>query len=180
MLPRCVICFFLLACCCGGAVAQSSTNQSAIAGAEKSSPDTKSSVMLGTPEAEMLARRELKFAEKERRDNLERAREATQLATEVQNSFLKNQTLSRTEIKKIERLEKLTRRIREEAGGSDGDVTIENPPRQLETALQRIAELSDELRQGVEKTPRQVVSAQVIERTNELLEIIRFVRAMTR
>lgn len=128
----------------------------------------------------MLARRELKFAEKERRDNLERAREAAQLGTEVQNAFLKNQTLSRTEIKKIERLEKLTRRIRDEAGGSDGDVTIENPPRQLDSALQRIAELSEVLRQGVEKTPRQVVSALVIERTNELLEIIRFVRAMTR
>lgn len=128
----------------------------------------------------MLARRELKFAEKERRENLERAREAAQLATEIQNSFLKNQTLSRTEVKKIERLEKLTRRIREAAGGSDGDVTIENPPRQLDSALQRIAELSEAMRMGVEKTPRQVISALVIERTNELLEIIRFARAMTR
>lgn len=136
--------------------------------------------MMGSPEAEMLARRELRVAEKERQENLERAREAAQLGAEIRNSFAKNQTLSRTEIKKLERLEKLTRRVREEAGGSDGDVTIENPPQQLESALGRLAELSEAMRKGVEKTPRQVVSAFVIERTNEVLEIIRYVRALIR
>ncbi|MDX6693656.1 MAG: hypothetical protein QOF02_1259 [Blastocatellia bacterium] len=128
----------------------------------------------------MKARRDIKFLEKERRENLDRAREAAQLGTEIRDSFLKNQTLSRTEIKKLERLEKLTRKIREEAGGSDSDVVIENPPRQLEAAVGRMADISEEMRKGVEKTPRQVISASVIERTNELLEIIHFARAFVR
>ena len=79
----------------------------------------------------------------------------------------------------MERLEKLARRIREEAGGSEGDVTIENP-RQLEAALGKMAELSEAMRKGVENTPRQVISASVIERTNELLEMLRYVRSFTR
>jgi hypothetical protein len=135
--------------------------------------------MTGTPEEEMTARREIKAAEKNRQENLERAREAAQLGSEINNAFIKNQTLGRTEIKKLERLEKLTRRIRSETGGSDGDVTIENPPQKLESALSRLAELSEAMRKGVEKTPRQVISAYVIERTNEVLEILRFVRSFT-
>ncbi|HEX8919844.1 MAG TPA: hypothetical protein VF766_00105, partial [Pyrinomonadaceae bacterium] len=79
-----------------------------------------------------------------------------------------------------ERLEKLTRKIRSEAGGSDGEVTIENMPSQIEPALTRLTEICDKLRQVVEKTPRQVISAAVIERANELLEIIRYVRIFTR
>ena len=174
MLSRALCCSFLLTLCYGGALAQNRQPQTPIAGTG-SEP-----IMTGTPEAEMLARRDIKAAEKERLENLERAREAAQLGTEIHTAFTKNQTLSRTEIKKIERLVKLTRRIREEAGGSDGDVTLENPPRQLEAALQKTAELAEEICKAVIKTPRQVISAAVIERTNELLEIIRYVRSFTR
>ena len=178
MLFRALSCFCLLALLYGVASAQS--GQSPLPGADKSASGSESGMMTGTPEAEMLARREIKAAEKERQENLERAREAAQLGDEIHTAFTKNQTLGRTELKKLERLEKLTRRIREEAGGSDGEVTLENPPRQLESALGRLAELSEVMRKGVEKTPRQVVSAYVIERTNEVLEIIRYVRSFTR
>lgn len=129
---------------------------------------------------EMLARREIKAAEKERQENLDRAHEAAQLGAEIQTAFTKNQSLGRTELKKIERLEKLTRRIREEAGGSSGDVTLDDPPRELKSALDKLAELSEAMNKGVEKTPRQVVSAFVIERTNQVLEIIRYVRSYLR
>lgn len=176
MLIRALFCLCLLALLSGSASAQ----RSPIAGADKSSPDSDSSLTIGSPIEEMLARREIKAAEKERRENLERAREAAQLGDEIHNAFTKNQTLGRTELKKLERLEKLTRRIREEAGGSNGDVTIENPPQEMKAALGKLAELSEEMRQGVEKTPRQVVSAFVIERTNEVLEIIRYVRSFLR
>jgi hypothetical protein len=180
MLSRVLACFCLLVLWYFAAAAQSNPPRNPIVGADRSGPGPDSSIMTGTPEAEMKARRDIKFLEKERRENLERAREAAQLGSEIRESYLKNQALSRTEIKKLERLEKLTRRIREEAGGSDSDVVIENPPRQLEAAVGRMAEISEEVRKGVEKTPRQVVSASVIEHTNELLEIIRFARAFVR
>jgi vacuolar-type H+-ATPase subunit I/STV1 len=141
-------------------------------------PDSKISV--GSPEAEMLARAELKAAEKDYRENLERAREVAQLSTEIRDAYQLNKALGRIEEKKLERLEKLTRKIRSEAGGSDGEAVLEGVPAQLEPALTRLTEISDKMRKGVEKTPRQVVSAAVIERANELLEIIRYVRNFAR
>ena len=153
--------------------------------AEKSSADRRTSrpdtnLSMGSPEQEMLARQDLKAAEKDHEENLERAREATQLSTEIRDAYLHNKSLGRIEVKKLERLEKITRKIRSEAGGSDGDEVLENPPAQIEPALERLAEISDKMRNGVEKTPRQVISASVIERANELLEIIRYIRTFTR
>ncbi len=128
----------------------------------------------------MLARQDVRAAEKDHLENLERAREAAQLSTEIRDAYLRNKAFSRIEQKKLERLEKVTRKIRSEAGGSDGEVTIEDVPTQIEPALARIAEISDKMRKVVEKTPRQVVSASVIERANELLEIIHYLRTFTR
>ena len=180
MLSRALICSFLLAVACGVAAAQDDVKKSPIAGADRSANGSESSIMTGTPEAEMLARREIKAAEKERLENLERAREAAQLSAEIRSTFLKSQLLGRAELKKLERIEKLTRRVREYAGGSQAEVTLENVPQKLETALGQLFEYSEAMRKAVEKTPRQVISASVIERTNELLELIRYVRALTR
>jgi hypothetical protein len=148
--------------------------------ADKSSPDFRRNSTLGSPEEEMLARRALKYAEKERQDNLLRAREAAQLGAELHDSFLKNKSLTREDFKKLDRLEKVTRKIRSQAGGSDDDEDLKDVPQQLDATLSRIAEVSESVRKGVENTPRQVVSAEVIENTNELLEIIRHLRTLTR
>lgn len=180
LLTRALLSLTLMALFCGLGSAQTRPGQSPIAGADRSSSGSESSINLGTPEAEMLARREIKSAEKDRQENLQRAREAAQLGSEIHQAFTKNQTLSRTETKKLERLEKLTRKIRQEAGGTDSEVTIENPPKEVETALSKLAELSEQMRKGVEETPRQVISASVIERTNEVLEIIRYIRSLSR
>jgi hypothetical protein len=147
--------------------------------AENSRPDSPKGD-LGTPEDEMRARNEIKIAEKERQENLERAREAAQLGAEVRDGFLKTKTINATEIKKLERLEKLARRIRSRAGGEDDDEPLNNVPASLEPALTRLANTSEALYKGVEKTPRMVISTTVIERANELLEIIRFIRTNAR
>lgn len=136
--------------------------------------------MLGSPAREMRARLEIERAEKLRRENLERAREVAQLGTELRDAFISHKTLDRAEVKKLERLEKLTRRIRSEAGGSDDEEPLKDAPSGMEVAMTRIAEISAGLRKGVEKTPRLVVSASVIEQANQLLELISFVRTQNR
>ncbi|HEX8141743.1 MAG TPA: hypothetical protein VF553_04050 [Pyrinomonadaceae bacterium] len=135
--------------------------------------------LLGSAEEEMHDRMEVERSEKVRRENLERAREVAQLGTELREAYITHKALERSEIKKLERLEKLTRRIRSEAGGSDDDEPMKDAPRELDAALERIAELSMELRKGVEKTPRLVISAAVIDRANQLLELIGFVRTLS-
>jgi len=137
---------------------------------------SESKISIGSPEAEMMARRDVKAAEKEHQENLERARDAAQLSIEIRDAYLHNKSLGRNEIKRLERLEKITRKIRSEAGGSDGDLTLENISTEVEPTLSRLVEVSEKMRKVVEKTPRQVISASVIDRANELLEIIRYVR----
>ncbi|MDT4955891.1 MAG: hypothetical protein QOJ02_4029 [Acidobacteriota bacterium] len=179
MLYRTILFLTIITCAHSFAQAQSQTpakNPNDSVGADKDSSRSKSDTMTGSPEQEMLARQNIKAAEKDYQENVERAREAAQLSTEIRDAYLHNKALSRTEQKKLDRLEKITRKIRNEAGGSDGEVILEDQPTQIEPALARLSEISDKLRKRVEKTPRQVISACVIEHANEVLEIIRVIR----
>ena len=133
---------------------------------------------LGSPELEMRDRQEIELLVRERRENLQRAREAAQLGSQLRESFSHNGTLNRDDLKKLDRLEKLARRILSDAGGSNVDEPEQEIPAQLERAINRLAELSEEIRKTVEKTPRQVVSADVIDNSNKLLVIIRKVREL--
>ena len=177
MLTRVIFLFAFLTIAEGVALAQ---KPGSTLDPDKGARSSDSGIMTGTPEEEMLARQVVRAAEKEREENLDRAREAAQLSTEIRDSYARHKVFGRTEIKKLERLEKITRRIRSEAGGSDGEVTIDDPPREVEEALARLAEISEKMRQVVEKTSRYVVYASVIERANEALEIMRYLRAFSR
>jgi hypothetical protein len=128
---------------------------------------------------EMRVKWEIKYAEKERLENLDRAREASQLGSELYNSYTRNNAFTSNEKKKLERLEKVTKKIRSRAGGSDGDVTISDVTNQMDSVLKRLAATADEMKKAVEKTPRQIVSATVIERSNEVLELIRWIKNFT-
>jgi membrane-associated HD superfamily phosphohydrolase len=128
---------------------------------------------------EMRVRWEIKYAEKERLENLDRAREASQLGSELYNSYTRNSAFTANEKKKLERLEKVTKKIRSRAGGSDGDVTISDVSNQMDSVLKRLAATTDEMKKEVEKTPRQIVSAAVIERSNEILELIRWIKSFS-
>jgi hypothetical protein len=145
-------------------------------GADKPSPNSKSVFDGSSPAEEMHMRRAIKLAEKDHLENLGRAREAAKISAELKTTFATARVLSTADQKKLEKLEKLTRRIRSEAGGSDSEVTLDQIPRDLESALGTIADVSDQMRKEVEKTPRQVVSACVIERVNQLLQVIQYAR----
>lgn len=148
--------------------------------AENSDPASPSKIDIGSPEDEMRARNEIKIADKERQENLDRAREAAQLGAEIREAFSKNKILGSSDLKKLDRLEKLARRIRSRAGGSDDDEPLEKVPTALEQAVSRLADTSEALSKGVEKTPKMVISANVIDTANELIEIVRFIRSNLR
>jgi hypothetical protein len=146
--------------------------------ADKSSPDEQRSA--GPIEDEMRAKRAIKYAETEHKENLDRAREVLELGTQLQTSYKFKHSLDRDDNKTLERLEKLTKQLRSKAGGSATDETMECPPTDLETAIKRVAETSESLSKEVKKTPRQVVSATVIDETNVLLQLIEIVRQFSR
>jgi len=118
------------------------------------------------------------MAEKEHEENLNRAREISDIAKQLQSSFKAKQSLDRDDSKKLDRLEKLTKKIRGEAGGESEEVEIVDRPTDTQKAITQIVGKAQALSDSVQKTPRQVVSASVIASANVLLELIRIVRTV--
>jgi len=133
---------------------------------------------LTTFEEELRAKRAIKLAEKEYEDNLNRAKEISQLVQAIKNDLKDRTALDREETKKLDRLEKLTKKIRGEAGGEDDDVQISNAPADITSAVSQIADNAEQLSKDVQKTPRQVVSAAVIDRANVLLQLVKILRGL--
>ena len=129
-------------------------------------------------EEEMKAKRAIKYAEKEYQENLDRARDLSSLGASVVASFKQKNRLDQEDIKKLEKIEKLAKRIRSAAGGSDDDTGMEQPPVDLAAAMELLRNLSQSLKEKVEKTPKHVISAAVIDEANVLLELIRIVRTL--
>jgi hypothetical protein len=129
-------------------------------------------------EEEMRAKRAIKYAEKEYQENLDRARDLSSLGTAIVSSFKLRNGLSEEDLKRLEKVEKLAKKIRSAAGGEDDDTIIEKPPKDLPAAMDMLGFLSCSLKEKVESTPRHVISAAVIDEANVLLELIRIVRTM--
>ena len=125
----------------------------------------------------MRAKREIKIAEKDHEENLNRAREIGEIGKQLKESAKNNSAADRDCFKKIDRLEKLTKKVRSEAGGEDEEITINPRPTDLPAAIEQIAEASETLSKDVQKTPRRVVSTSVISNANVLLELIKLARS---
>jgi len=130
----------------------------------------------GSPENEMRGKLLLKEEKKQYDENVARAREVSQLGSQVQESFAAKKLFNSDDGKKLERLEKLTHKIRNEAGGSESDAEVKDIPSELEAAVKRLAAVADELYKLVEKTPRHVVSAAVIDQANKLIGLVQRLR----
>src|SRR2546423_3033521 len=130
----------------------------------------------GTPENEMRSKLLLKEEKKQYDENVARAREVSELGSQVQETFAAKKLFNSDDGKKLERLEKLTRRIRNEAGGSESDAEVKDIPGEIEAAVKRLADVAGELYKLVEKTPRHVVSAAVIDQANKLIGLVQRLR----
>lgn len=139
-------------------------------------------VTFGSPESEMRAKAELKEEKKKYDEHLGRAREVSDIATQLSGDYEKHHSFAGDYGKKLERLEKLTKRIRNDAGGSDADTDadVKDVPADTEGLVKRVAEFADELKHLVEKTPRNVVSTGVINQANRLLGLVQHLREVSR
>src|SRR5689334_17496843 len=135
---------------------------------------------LTTFEEEVKAKREIKIAEKEHEENLSRAREIGEIGKQFKESVKNHSALDRDCVKKIDRLEKLTKKVRSEAGGEDEELTITPRPNDLSAAIKQIADASETLSKDVQNTPRRVVSTSVINNANVLLQLIKVARDFLR
>src|SRR6476469_1835468 len=88
------------------------------------SPDNKDEPPLTSFEEEIRAKRAIKMAERDHQENVERAKEVADIAKDLKTALKDKTTIDRAAVKKIERLEKLTKKIRGEAGGEEEEIEI--------------------------------------------------------
>ena len=145
---------------------------------EQTKPEDDKEEPLTVVEEEMRAKRAIKEADREYQENLDRARDLSSLGVAIVTSFKQKNGLDGDDIKKLDKVEKLAKGIRRAAGGSEDKVEMEQPPKDLTSAMEMLSDLSQSLKEKVEKTPKHVISACVIDEANVLLELIRILRTL--
>jgi hypothetical protein len=142
---------------------------------EKKESDTR----FGSPENEMRSKLVLKEEKKRYEENLGRAREVSELAVQLSESYESNKAFNSQDSKKLERLEKLSKRIRNEAGGSETEsgADLKDICSTMTDTIKHLAELAEELHKLVDKTPRNVVSAAVIDQANRVIVVTQHLRS---
>ena len=124
----------------------------------------------------MRVKQEIKLREKEYKANVDRAREVAELGAQLRDAQKLGRAFGRDEYKKLDRLEKLAKKIRSEAGGVEEEESDDNPPSKLDSALSRLADVAESLFNAVQKTPPKVISLGVIEKVNTLLQLTKVTR----
>ena len=111
-----------------------------------------------------------------------RAKEVSQIALQLSQSYEARKAFNADDQKKLERLEKLTKRIRNDSGGADAvsDADVKDIPPEMQDTIKKLVSMADELHKLVENTPRNVISAAVINQANKLVGLIQHVRSSSR
>ncbi len=129
-----------------------------------------------SPEEELRFKAAVRREISTHRELLDRAEEIGRISGEIRASFERNKILGVVELKKLDRLDKLARKIRSSAGGSNDD--LKQVPQEIEPAVIRLSELSAIIAKDVKNSSRMVVSAGMIENSNEMIEIIQHLRTL--
>ena len=119
--------------------------------------------------------------EREKKDYEElhgRGKEAVKLSDELEKSFSQNNQISADDRKKLDRLEKLVKKIREGIGGKDDDETVEfaERPSSIFSALKTLQSNTIKLVDELQKTSRYSISVVAVESSNLLLKVVSFLR----
>lgn len=138
---------------------------------------------------ESLAKSRIEREKKDFEQLLQRGEEAAKLGDELGKSFAENKSLSAEDKSKLERLEKISKKIREELGGSSSSSNDDNAQADDKTAafdesratslpdaVNKLKNLSAKLAEELKKTSRYTVSAVAIQSSNAVLKIVRFIR----
>lgn len=127
---------------------------------------------------ESLAKQRIEREKKDFAELLARGEEIVKISDELEKSFAQNNQLSSVDLKKLDRLEKLVKKIRNELGGDDDDKIIEpdDKPSSVLSAFKSLRNNTVKLAEELKKTTRYSVSVVAVESSNLLLKVVRFLR----
>jgi hypothetical protein len=162
-----------------------------VASAQRSAEDnTSSKPQLGKDEEDSFCRKTgdqvfdemrlklcYKQQQKEYQELLDNGEEAAKLSGELETSFEKSSTLSAEDQKKLDRLEKLTKKIRNSLGGENDEADdAADKPISLKDAFVTLNEKASGLVSDLKKTTRYSISVVAIQGSNAVLRLVRYIR----
>lgn len=126
---------------------------------------------------ENLAKRRIKQDEADFQELVKRSEEAVQISEELNKSFENNQKLSSDDSKKLEKLEKVVKKIRNELGAEDDDKdNNDDKPTTLSLTLKNIKEKTTDLLAELKKTGRFAISVAAVESSNAIFRLVKILR----
>ncbi|MEO6588798.1 MAG: hypothetical protein ABIP06_05670 [Pyrinomonadaceae bacterium] len=108
---------------------------------------------------------------------LENGKLAVKLTEEVEDSFNKKNKLTSDDIGKLEKIEKLLKKVRKELGGENVETEAEpQKPGTIQNAVSVLKTSAENLFDELKKTSRYSISAVAIQSSNSLIGIVRLIR----
>lgn len=127
---------------------------------------------------EMLVKQCIKNQQKEYNELLSNGEEAAKLSAELVQSFDKSPAMGAQDQKKLERVEKLFKKIRNSLGAEeDTDIATEDDkPMTVKAAFVALSERATSLVAELKKTTRHSVSVIAIQSSNAVIKLVKFIR----
>lgn len=125
---------------------------------------------------ENLAKQRIKQEEKDFQELITRSEEVVKLCEELHESFELNKQLSNEDSKKLEKLEKMMKKIRQDLGAAEDKDTAKDTPSTLSSTLASIKEKSEDLVSELKKTGRFAISVGAVESSNMIFRLVKFMR----
>ena len=123
-----------------------------------------------------LVKNRIEREKKDFQELLDRGEEAAKLSDEIDKSFAQNKRLTLDDERKLERIEKLSKKIREELGASGGDDDDDAKVSTTADAVDKLKAVSQKLSDELKKSSRYTLSAVAVQSSNAVLRIVRFIR----
>jgi ElaB/YqjD/DUF883 family membrane-anchored ribosome-binding protein len=126
---------------------------------------------------ENLAKGRIDKEKKDYEELVQRSEDALKLTEDLEKSFSSNNKLSSDDYKKLERLEKLVKKIRSDLGADEDEAKVEEKNLStLESAFKSLKENTIKLVDELKKSTRYSISVIAIESSNVLLKVVKFLR----
>lgn len=165
---------FVSLLCIAGSVAVFAQDASSSTSRPSASPED-------APESfrENLAKLRIKAEQKEFDELIQRGEQALKLSNEIYKDFEEKKNLTLTDTKKLEQLEKVVKKIRQDLGAKDESNTVDeedNSPKTLGNIISNIKETTENLLSELKKTTRHSISVVAVQSSNTLLKLVKFVK----
>ena len=129
----------------------------------------------------MRARLAIERAENEHRKVMEDVEKLHGLSEDIAKRYLEAGKFSDNEIKKVETIEKLAKRILSHAGGNEVNDKEGEPLRlSIAEAVDQLSVAASNIKKSMTEETRFVVSAVVVANSNEVIDLAQFIRRLNK